>query len=46
MLRTGHVVTYVSYAFLAVDEDAGAEDFARATQLAVRQLTKNATVFP
>ena len=46
VLRTGDVVTYVSYAFLAVDEDAGAEDFARVTKLAARQLTKNATVFP
>ena len=46
VLRTGDVVTYVSYAFLAVDEDARAEDFARATKLAARQLTKNATVFP
>lgn len=46
VLRTGDVVTYVSYAFLAVDEDAGAEDFGRATKLAARQLAKNATVFP
>ena len=46
VLRTGDVVTYVSYAFLAVDEDARAEDFARASKLAARQLTKNATVFP
>lgn len=45
VLRTGHVLTYVSYAFLTVDADPKAEDFSRTTELASVQLRKNATVF-
>ena len=43
--RTGHVVTYLSYAFLTVKKDPGAKDFTRATNLLQIQLRKNATVF-
>lgn len=45
VLRTGRVLTYVSYAFLTVKADPGAEDFGRTTTLASAQLKKNATVF-
>ncbi len=43
--RTGRVVTYVSYAFLAKKADPGAKDFSTATELLEVQLDKNATVF-
>jgi hypothetical protein len=44
VLRTGDVVTYVSYAFLTEKKDPKAEDFSRTTALAERQLTKNVAV--
>lgn len=44
VLRTGDVVTYVSYAFLTEKGDPTAKDFSSTTKLAGRQLTKNATV--
>ena len=43
--RSGHVVTYLSYAFLTVKKDPEAKDFARATRLLAIQLMKNAKVF-
>lgn len=45
VLRTGRVLTYVSYAFLTVEADPKAEDFSRTTKLASVQLKKSATVF-
>ncbi len=44
VLRTGDVVTYVSYAFLTKKGDPKAKDFSSTTKLAGRQLSKNATV--
>jgi hypothetical protein len=43
--RTDHVITYLSFAFLAVKKDPGAKDFTRATDLLEIQLRKNAKVF-
>lgn len=45
VLRTGRVLTYVSYAFLTVTADPKAEDFSRTTKLASVQLKKSAAVF-
>ena len=45
VLRTGRVLTYVSYAFLTVTADPKAEDFSRTEALAAKQLSKIATVF-
>ncbi len=45
VLRSGRVLTYVSYAFLTVPADPKARDFSRTAKLAAVQLKKNATVF-
>jgi hypothetical protein len=44
--RTGQLVTYVSYAFLATKKDPKAKDFTRAADLLAVQLKKNVKVFP
>jgi hypothetical protein len=43
--RTGQLVTYVSYAFLAAKADPGAKDFTPTSELLGVQLKKNAKVF-
>ena len=45
VVRTGRVVTYVSYAFLTTKKDPGAEDFSRASRLLRIQLAKVASTF-
>jgi len=45
IVRTGPIVTYLSYAFLAVKNDPEAKDFTRAANLLAIQLRKNAKVF-
>jgi hypothetical protein len=43
--RTGRLVSYVSYAFLATKKDPGAKDFTRAAKLLAVQLEKNSETF-
>ena len=45
VVRTGRVVTYVSYAFLTTKKDPGAKDFSRASRLLEIQSAKVASTF-
>jgi hypothetical protein len=45
VVRTGQLVTYVSYAFLTTKKDPHAKDFTRASKLLAVQLKKNAETF-
>jgi len=45
VVRTGRVVTYVSYAFLTTKQDPGAKDFSRTSRLLEIQSAKVASTF-